>query len=100
MRQGTTPTHYFELPFDVSFVEKARIIYKQTDDIVLTKEDSDLEKNGNTLTVRLTQEETLRFDPYRVVQIQVRLLSPAGDSMVSDIMRASVDECLESAVMA
>ena len=53
-----------------------------------------MEQQENTL------RQTLRFDPYRVVQIQVRLLSPAGDSMVSDIMRASVDECLESAVMA
>ena len=94
MRIGTTPTHAFELPADiVSAVTKVRVIYKQGETIVLKKETDML--SGNTVSFKLTQEETLKFVPNEPVSLQVRVLTAAGDSLVSNIFSVTPFQCLE-----
>ena len=61
MIQGTTPTHTFTLPFDVSMVEKVRIIYSQKDQPVVIKNTEDCQLEGNDVFVVLTQEDTFAF---------------------------------------
>lgn len=102
MKRGTTPTHTFTLPFDATLVAKARILYAQNDTVILRKEGSDITINGNTLSVRLSQEDTFKFTMgfTRYVEIQVRILTPTNDSLVSDIIRVPVERCLEEDVLA
>jgi len=100
MRQGTTPTHTFELPFSTELLSCVRILYSQGDELKLTKKDVDIQKTGNSLVVRLSQEDTFKFNCKQTVKIQVRALSPSGDALVSDMMYRSVDECLEHEVLA
>ena len=75
MKQGTTPTHTFVLPFDASVIEKVRIIYAQDEEVKLTVCDVSIE--GNTITARLTQEDTLKLECGKFVEVQVRVLTPA-----------------------
>lgn len=97
--RGTTPTHIFNLPIDTVLVDKIRIIYAQKDEILLTKEKADCKMEGNTVTVKLTQEETLQFNHNDSCQIQIRVLTTGGDSLASGIRRIEVDKLLEEGVI-
>ena len=37
MIQGTTPTHTFTIPFDVSLIKELKVVYAQQGEIVLEK---------------------------------------------------------------
>lgn len=100
MRRGSTPTHTFKIPFDTSLLAQARIVYAQLCNVVLVKTGEDLVMEGNTIKTRLTQEETLAFNCSHPVEIQLRVLTQAGDVQNSDIVKVSVKRCLESEVMA
>lgn len=99
MKKGTTPTHSFGLPFDASMVKSVLITYAQNDVEVLSKETKDCTLEGETIAVKLTQEETLGFNHRANVQIQVRLLTMGGDALASDIKIVSVEQCLNSEVL-
>lgn len=99
MMQGTTPTHTFELPFDVSTFKTVRVVYSQNDTPVLAKTGEEVKISGSTVTVQLSQEDTFKFSTDKVVRIQVRLLSRDGKALASDIIVKSVQECLETEVM-
>lgn len=98
MRRGTTPTHTFVLPLDMDTVTSFRVIYAQGDEVKLRKEKDDCSIDGNVITVKLSQEETLSFNMGKIVEIQVRIL--CGDiAMASDIMYVSVERLLEDEVI-
>lgn len=99
MIQGTTPTHYFTLPFSADIVANARIVYAQNERVVLKKELPDCECDGNVISVKLSQEETLLFDCNKPVEIQMRVLTNADDSLVSNINVVTVARCLDREVL-
>ena len=99
MIRGTTPTHVFTLPFDTDLVKKVKVIYAQDDEIIVTKESAACECAGNVVTVKLTQEETLKFNCKKSVQIQMRILTKGGDALASEIKLVDVEKCLESEVL-
>lgn len=99
MKRGTTPTHIFEFPFETELISKLKIIYAQDDVVIFCKTEADCTLEEQTASVRLTQEETLKFDCKKSVQIQVRVLTKGGDALVSPIRLYSVDKCLESEVL-
>ena len=99
MIQGTTPTHTFTLPFDTSLLTSARIIYSQNEKIILKKELSDCECSGNTISCKLTQEETFLFVHPKTVQIQIRVLTDGGDALNSDIETVPCKMCLDDEVL-
>lgn len=97
--RGTTPTHIFTLPFEAKLISNIRIIYTQGDEQILVKEVKDCNIDGNTVTVRLTQEETFLFDCKKYVEIQVRVLTAEKDALNSDPIKVSVEKCLDNEVM-
>ena len=99
MRQGTTPTHTFTIPFDTGIVAKARVIYAQNNAVKIAKKEPDVKKTGNTISVKLTQEETLRLNHKFNTDIQLRILTNQGDSLVSDIITVSTEQCLSDEVL-
>lgn len=100
MRRGTTPTHKFTLPFDASELKEAIITYAQNDVIIFEKRLSDCETNGSEISVKLTQEETLKLDERkRMVQVQLKILTFDGTSLVSDIFVRQVFDVLNEEVM-
>lgn len=100
MRRYETPTHTIELPFNTSIISKARLVYSQNDVQILVKELSDCQCEGNTLSVRLTQEETAKFDCKKMfVELQLHILTTGNDSIVSDIEKVPIEKCLDNEVL-
>ena len=99
MKRGTTPTHTFTLPFDTSLLSVVRVTYAQMGRVVLTKTGEELTLEGNTVTVRLSQEETFRFNSSHPVELQVRALTADGDAINSDIVTVPVGRCLDKEVI-
>ena len=106
MYRGTTPTLTFTLPFScdqlsvvsIAFAQK-KMPYAKEAEVVLEKALCDCQVSGNTLTLTLTEEDTLALDCRFLVEIQLRV--KVGDvTMASEIITESVgrilkDGCLE-----
>ena len=99
MIQGTTPTHTFNLDIDTSLISKIRISYEQNGKIVLFKERKDCEITANAITVKLTQEETLKFDAPGNVRIQLHVVTPSGESIATMPMSVPVYILLDKVVL-
>ena len=95
---GTTPTHEFTIPSELSEFNEIHIIYAQNDKIVLLKTKEDCTIEENKISVQLTQDETFRFDPEEDVYIQVRLLI-GREALSSGIVRVKCQKCLETEIL-
>ena len=100
MIQGTTPTHKFNIPIDASTIKSVRITYAQQGNVLLTKETADCRIDGNIVELKLTQEETLLFNEFSSVQIQMRILTIGGDALASELMRVPCGAILDKEVLA
>lgn len=94
MTPGTTPTHYFHLPQGIE-AKKLRITYEQGGKIVLQKETKDCAIKENSVEVKLSQADTLRFDSNTVVRIQLKLLTTGGDALVSNLIKKTTNIVLD-----
>ena len=99
MMRGTTPTHTFNIPFDVENVEEVKVIYMQGDKQVMCKGTAECNMSGNTISVKLTQEETFLFDSEKHCKIQIRVLTKDGTALASNIYTVNVRECLDDEVL-
>ena len=96
MRRGTTPTHTFTLSIGPEIVKKVRIIYEQSG-FKLFKDDYTLE--GTTVSVTLTQKESLSFKDNITARVQLKVLTTDDKVLVSDIMTFVVRECFDDEVI-
>lgn len=97
---GTTPTHTFTLPFDTATISEARVLYApRGSKAIIVKETEDCVMNGSEVSVRLTQEDTLKLDEYSSVYVQLRVLLQDGTALASTVTRVSTYECLEEVVI-
>lgn len=94
MRRLSTPTHTFTLDIDMMIVKTIRIVYAQDDSVILVKRGDDVLIDGNTVSVRLTQEETRLFSASSTVSIQLDVLTTDGDVLHSDIIKTLVQDVL------
>ena len=99
MIRGTTPTHIFTIPFDTALIADLRISYAQCGKEVVVKTKEDATLDGQTITVKLTQEETFNFDCSKRVFVQVRVLTLGGEAVSSEVMMVSVEQCLNNEVL-
>ena len=97
--RGTTPTHTFTLPVDESNVKRIRVIYSQGGEAVIKVDDGRVSVSGTTASVTLTQQETLSFQASKAVDIQLRVVTKGGDSLVSDPVRTFVGVCNDNEVL-
>lgn len=97
MIRGTTPLHTFTIPFNTELIDKVRVIYSQDGSPVLRKENCTLE--GNSIKVKLTQEDTLSLSSNCAVEIQVRVLMHNGEAFASVPKKVAVERCLENEVL-
>ena len=98
MRKGTTPTLTFKLPFEVSMLSNAKVTLCQ-DDVRLEKKLCDCETTEDSLTVKLTQEETFLFECNSTIKAQLRVVTINGDALASDIFSIFVAQCLDDEVI-
>lgn len=100
MIRGTTPTHTWELPFDVSLIAEARVLYAQDGKLLLKKTTEDCIMEGKTLKVTLSQEDTLNFDDKKNVEIQLRVLTTDRKSLATTPVKKDIGEVLDDEVIA
>ena len=99
MDRGTTPVHTFTLPFNADVFTELKITYAQNNQIKLIKRLEDCTVDGQSISYKLTQEETFLFDLAHKVQIQLRGLDVQGNVMSSRITDVLVGKCLDSEVL-
>ncbi len=99
MIRGTTPTHTFQIPFNTNLLKEIRISYAQKDVVVVEKTTEDCKLDGMNITVKLTQEETLRFSENVMAALQLRVLLNDGNVLATPVMRLDVGELLQDEVI-
>lgn len=99
MIRGTTPTHLFRLPFDTSRIREIRILYAQGGQLVLEKTGADCVMEENTVSVTLSQEETLQFSHRETVDCQIRVLTMDGTAFANQVFHLPVDMVLSEEVL-
>ena len=76
--RGTTPPFDFTLPFDTALLSECRISFAQysaskTKVIVVQKNIEDLVLNGTTVSLELTQQETLKFRDKADIELELKV---------------------------
>lgn len=97
--EGTTPIHYFEIPFDVSDIKEIKITYAQNEAIILEKRTDDCTLSGKMISCKLSQEDTFKFDGEADVDIQVRVLTNNDEALASIPEKVGVCKCLDTEVL-
>lgn len=95
MRRGTTPTHIFEVDVDLTEAEAIYITYRQVEDVILEKTIEDMTIEPETITLSLSQAETLAFRVPLAVSIQIRAKFPDGTAIASNIIHTDVEAILK-----
>lgn len=98
MRRGTTPTNTFDVDVDLRQASVIYITYSHLGKTVVEKEISDITIEENTLTVQLTQDETLAF-PKGEIEIQIRARFPEGLAIASNIIKTTASRILKEGVI-
>lgn len=93
--RGTTPTHVFNVDVDLTDATIIYITYEQGDEIKIERTKEDITVTDKTLTVKLTQEETLAFSEGKAVRIQIRAKFGDGTAVASNIINTSVREIIK-----
>lgn len=101
MIRGTTPTLEFIMPFDTSLIAELYITITQNGATALEKTLSDCNCNDTSVSLTLTQEDTLRLEqkPYSDSEMQIRVRTVAGEVLASDIMSIYVGRILKDGVI-
>lgn len=99
MIRGTTPTLEFTLPFDTGLLAEAWVTVSQLKREVFTKELEECSRDGNKLSVTLTQEETLKLECSHKTEIQVRVRTADGTALASQIIAVNTERILRDGVI-
>lgn len=98
MRQGTTPTIQITInDIDLNEMQNIYVVFEQNG-YILKKESSDLDIEGNTISVSLSQEETLNFKD-GTCNIQLRMITKGGVAIASPIKTTKVYRVLNKEVI-
>lgn len=99
MIRGTTPLLTFTLPFDTNLIKDAYITFSQQNTEIFTLENEDCTFSENVISAKLTQEHTLKFVHNTPVEIQIRVLTTANDSLASNPIKTGVEKILKDGVI-
>lgn len=98
MKRGTTPTIMVTVTgCDMGMFEKVYFTLLQNGNTIIKKTE-DLILDGNSVTMRLTQEETLSLQTGDV-QIQMRAVTAEGTAVASGIQSIPVERILQEGVI-
>lgn len=98
MRQGTTPTIQITInDIDLNEMQNIYVVFEQNG-YILKKESSDLDIEGNVISVSLSQEETLNFKE-GTCNIQLRMITKGGVAIASPIKTTKVYRVLNKEVI-
>ena len=95
MIRGTTPTLEFTIPFNTSVLAEAFVTLSQNGNVVLDKALHECSCQERKLSVKLSQEETLKLDCSCKTEIQVRAKTIEGEVLASDIVVVNTGRILK-----
>lgn len=98
MFRGTTPTNIFNVDLDLTTAEVIYITYKQNNRVVFEKDINDITVTSEALTVRLSQDDTLKLEE-REVEIQIRARFPDETAVASNIIKTTASRILKDGVI-
>ena len=78
MIRGTTPTITYNFPFAASDISKIRIYFLQGTDTLLTKDETDCNFSGQSVSVVLSEAETFSFTAKKRLETKSRFLLSNG----------------------
>lgn len=103
MIRGTTPTFTFKIQSSVpvTTLSEAFITFKQLKKVVLEKGLSDctVDTENNTITLELSQAETLLFEESIMAEVQLRVRLQDNSALASDVKRIDVHRILKEGVI-
>lgn len=97
-RRGSTPINTFKVNIDLTN-STVFVTYSQGGDVIVEKTGSDLIITDKTISTRLSQEDTLKFDDSMLVEMQIRYVKPNGVADGSNVITASVGKILKDGVI-
>ena len=97
--RGTTHSFEFDMETDLSEVSVMWVTIAQNGIERVTKETEDIEIEGQTIKVNLTQEDTLALKPNRPAKIQIRILLNDGTAEITETIEREVHDCLKDGVI-
>lgn len=97
--RGTTPTLNFKLPMAADTLAVAFITFSQQGKVVFEKTLSDCTMAGETLSVQLSQEETLLLDDEYKTTIQIRARDRSGNAPASKIFAVETGKIQKEGVI-
>lgn len=95
MIRGTTPTLRFTLPINTDLIEDAYITFSQNRTVVFEKGLDDCEVAQRSISVHLTQVDTLELVSECNTEIQIRVKTTAGDALASKIITVDTGRILK-----
>lgn len=98
MIRGTTPPHTFVIKnedFDTSTIVKVNVLYSQDYHLLFRKKHEDCVVSDNTISTKLTREESLMFVHNKPAQIQLVYETSDGDVQATDIMTCVIGRLLD-----
>lgn len=104
-RRGTTPTHIFTPktrtgePVDLTSAQVVYMTYKQNGRIAFEKTKDEMEITEDTITINLTQEDTLALCDRFEVEIECRARYADQQAIASCIIKTSVNKILKEGVI-
>lgn len=99
MYRGTTPTNIFTSELDLSTADVLYITYKQLGKVLVEKTKSDVTFGDGTITVTLTQDDTLKFSEDKYVYVQIRARFADGSAVASNIIETPAQAILKDGVI-
>lgn len=93
--RGTTPTIVFNLPFSADTVSNCEVYFSQADNLIVTKTYEDCVLEGTTLSVTLSQADTLLFDEEEKLEMQIRFVFTTGAVDATNIIKSKVGKILK-----
>lgn len=101
MYRGTTPAFSFKLNTDIDF-DQIEVIYitfrSQLHELSFSKDDCTLDNETKTISVRFTQEQTLKFSP-GTVNVQIRLRVGKDRAYATPVKSIDISQILKDGVI-
>lgn len=100
MYRGTTPTIVFTInsDLDLNTIKEVWITFDVTPLLTFTKEDVVINDDDKSITLNLTQEDTLKFNKHEM-KVQLRFLLEDGNAYASPIKTVTVNSILKNGVI-
>lgn len=97
--RGTTPTLEFVIPFATDMLAEAYVTLTQDGTVLVDKPLDECHCDGDQLSVKLTQEETLKLQCDCITEIQIRAKTLGGEAIASQIIRVQTGRILKDGVI-